>query len=88
MDNQLLAIAHQALMVTVIVTLPPVLAAMVIGLALAVIQALTQLQEQTLTLAFKIAAVFGTLYFFGYWMAGQITRFAELVFTHFGTWVR
>ena len=87
MPQDILHLAQQALILTVLVSGPPILAALVVGLALAVVQALTQVQEQTLSMAFKILAVFGTLYLLGYWMAAQMLRFTSLIFENFGRWV-
>lgn len=87
MESHYLHLAQQALMLTVVLSAPPVLAAMVVGLALALVQALTQIQEQTLQTAAKIVLVFGTLYVFGYWMAGEMVSFASLIFRNFAGWV-
>ncbi len=87
MEGQFVQLAQQAILLTVLVSGPPILAALMVGLTLALFQALTQVQEQTLSMAFKILAVFGTIYLFGYWMASQLHRFAQLIFSHFGRWV-
>lgn len=87
MSTQIIHLAQQGLLVTIAATLPAVLAALVVGLALALVQALTQVQEQTLQMVAKIVAVFGVLYLFGYWMAGQIYRFAALIFANFPSWI-
>jgi type III secretion HrpO family protein len=86
-ESQFIRLAQEALMLTVTVSFPAVLAALSVGLVLALVQALTQIQEQTLQMAAKIVMVFGTLYFFGYWMAAQLYRFASGIFQNFGTWI-
>jgi flagellar biosynthesis protein FliQ len=88
MDADFIHLAQQAILVTVLVSAPPVLAALTVGLALAVFQALTQIQEQTVQMAAKIIAVFGSLLLLGYWMAAQIFAFASNIFQNFGQWVR
>ena len=87
MEADFIYIAQQAILVTVLVSAPPVLAALAVGLGLAVFQALTQIQEQTVQMAAKIVAVFGTLLLLGYWMAAQVFAFADNVFRNFGRWV-
>ncbi len=87
MESHIIDLLQRAILVTVMVSGPPIAAAMVVGLGLALVQALTQVQEQTLQMAFKIIAVFGTLSVLGYWMANQVHAFARLVFENFGTWV-
>ena len=52
---------------------PPLLAALVVGLAVAVVQALTQVQEQTRRGPGPHRAVFAALFVSGYWMAAQVS---------------
>ncbi|MBR5705707.1 MAG: flagellar biosynthetic protein FliQ, partial [Deltaproteobacteria bacterium] len=47
------------------------------------IQAVTQLQEQTLTFGVKLLAVVLSIFLLGGWMAGEILRYAEEIFTRF-----
>ena len=54
--------ATHALRLVLIASLPAVVAAAGIGLLVALLQALTQVQEQTLAFAFKLIAVILTLY--------------------------
>lgn len=83
MEGTFLSAAREALLITVMASAPPLLAALVVGLAVAVVQALTQVQEQTLGVLARIVAVFGAVYVVGYWMAGLVTRFAQKIFTEF-----
>ena len=59
------ALLREALLVTAILTLPILVLATVVGTAVAVVQAATQVQEQTLTLLPKIVAVGIALALFG-----------------------
>ena len=59
---------------------PPVLAAMVVGIAVALVQALTQIQEMTLTFVPKIIVVFVVLLLTGSFVGGQVFAFSEQVF--------
>lgn len=56
---------HQALLVTAIVSLPILAIATLVGTLVALVQAATQVQEQTLTLLPKIVAVAIALVVFG-----------------------
>lgn len=87
MEGAFLNSAREALLVVVLASAPPLLAALVVGLAVAVVQALTQVQEQTLGVLARIVAVFAALYVSGSWMAGLVTRFAQKVLTEFPAWV-
>ena len=61
----------------------PIVIASVIGIVLSLVQAVTQLQEQTLTFGVKLIAVVLTLFLLGGWMSGQILRYADEIFTRF-----
>lgn len=75
--------ASQCLYIILIVSLPPILIASVIGIMLSLIQAVTQLQEQTLTFGVKLIAVFLTIAALGGWMSAEIMRFAGDIFNRF-----
>lgn len=75
--------ASQCLYLVLIISLPPILIASVIGIALSLIQAVTQLQEQTLVFGVKLIAVAGTLFVLGGWMSAEILRFAADIFNRF-----
>ena len=87
MEGVFLSSTREALLVVVMASLPPLLAALVVGLAVAVLQALTQVQEQTLGVIARIVAVFAALFVSGSWMASLVTRFAQKVLTGFPAWV-
>lgn len=71
----------QFAMWTVFVTsVPAVLPAMVIGIVIALFQALTQIQEVTLTFVPKILIVFLSVALFANFMGGQIQGFVAVVF--------
>ncbi|MGD9804081.1 MAG: flagellar biosynthesis protein FliQ [Hyphomicrobiaceae bacterium] len=64
---------------------PGVIAAMVIGLIIAVFQALTQIQEVTLTFVPKIVGVFAAIMFAAYFMGASIASLSELTFSRIET---
>ncbi|WP_298423430.1 flagellar biosynthesis protein FliQ [Rhodoblastus sp.] len=59
---------------------PAVAAAMVVGIVIALFQALTQIQEATLTFVPKIIAVLVALALTGAFVGAQIHTFAEQVY--------
>lgn len=87
METEILQASRQAILLTVLISAPPILAALVVGLALATVQALTQIQEQTIQVAAKIVAVFAMLLIFGPRMARLLDRFARVVFEGFPNWI-
>ena len=88
MEATFLSTTREALLVVVLASAPPLVAALTVGLLVAIGQALTQVQEQTLGVLARILAVFSALYFLGYWMASLVTRFGQKVFTEFPGWLR
>ncbi len=72
----------QAAVWTVLVSAGPAVgAAMVVGLVIALIQALTQVQEVTLTFVPKIVAVMITVGISAPFVGGQISLFTNMVFS-------
>ncbi|MNL74858.1 Flagellar biosynthetic protein FliQ [compost metagenome] len=64
---------------------PAVLAAMIVGVTIALIQALTQVQEMTLTFVPKIVAILVTIGISAPFVGAQIALFANLVFSRVQT---
>lgn len=72
----------QAAVWTVLVSAGPAVgAAMAVGLIIALIQALTQVQEVTLTFVPKIVAVLVTVGISAPFIGGQISLFTNMVFS-------
>jgi type III secretory pathway component EscS len=57
-----------------------------LGLFVAVFQAATQIQEQTLSFMVKLFAVIVTLLLMGGWLGQQIMQFANNIFQNFPKW--
>ncbi len=58
---EVLDVGRDAIWLTIQLCTPVLLVALVVGVAVGLLQALTQIQEQTLVFAPKILAVFGAL---------------------------
>ena len=78
----------QALLLVLILSLPPIVVASVVGILFSLIQALTQIQEQTLSFGVKLVAVGLTLYLTARWMGGEIFNYTVLIFEKFPDMVR
>lgn len=81
--NQLTYIVQEALYLTLLVSGPPVLLSLIVGLIIAVFQATTQIQEQTLTFAPKVIVIFGVLALMGPWIGSALLRFTFRLFDRF-----
>lgn len=76
-----ITIAQEATKVLLLVTAPLLIVALVVGLAVTIFQAVTQIQEMTLTFVPKIIAVFVTILLISSWMLGKMVDFTrELLF--------
>jgi flagellar biosynthesis protein FliQ len=79
----ILDVARDGIFVFLKVAGPLMLVALFVGLVISLIQALTQIQEQTLIYVPKIVAVFATMLlmlpFMGDAMAGYMTRIAAKI---------
>jgi len=81
--NEIVYITQEALYLVLLCSGPPVVISLVVGLIIAVFQATTQIQEQTLTFAPKMVVVFGVLALMGSWMGALLLGFASRVFERF-----
>ncbi len=75
----ILRILREGLLLVVILSAAPMLASMIVGLIVSVLQATTQIQEQTLSFVPKLIAVFLTIAFLGPWMLNQAVRFSVTI---------
>ncbi|HXC67797.1 MAG TPA: flagellar biosynthesis protein FliQ [Nitrospiraceae bacterium] len=73
-------LGRQAIETTLIIATPILGLCLVVGLAVSVFQAMTQLNEATLTFVPKVLAVFVAIIFFLPWMLGVLTSFMTQVF--------
>jgi flagellar biosynthetic protein FliQ len=80
-------ISNEAIMLTLLVSGPPVLFSLMVGLLIALFQAVTQIQEQSLTFVPKVLVVFGTLAIMGPWLGSSMAQFARVCFEGFATLV-
>jgi flagellar biosynthetic protein FliQ len=76
-EAEAIDIVRDALFVTIIISLPLMAIALVVGLAISLFQALTQLQEQTLTFVPKILIMFVAMVFLLPFMHGHLKVFTE-----------
>lgn len=80
---EVLDIGRDAIWTLVVISAPMMLAGLVVGVIVALFQALTQIQEQTLVFVPKILAIFITMLltlpFLGSTMNAFMTRIAALI---------
>lgn len=80
---EVLDIAREGVWVLIIASLPMMLVGLVVGVVIALFQALTQIQEMTLVFVPKILAIFITMLimlpFLGATMSGYMNRIVDMI---------
>ncbi|MCE2716462.1 MAG: flagellar biosynthesis protein FliQ [Pseudomonadota bacterium] len=71
---------REAVLLIIKLSLPILVVALAVGVIISLLQALTQIQEQTLTFVPKMLAVFGLLVLLLPFMLGSLQDFAEDLF--------
>ncbi len=81
-QTYVLEITRQGLTVAVMVSMPVLAVALFIGLAVSVFQAVTQVQEMTLTYVPKLLGAAVVVVLFGGWMMSTLVSFMRMCFEH------
>jgi flagellar biosynthetic protein FliQ len=70
-------ITNEAVLITIMVSMPGIIVSLIIGVAVAIFSATTQIQEQALSFVPKMIAVFAVLSMTASWVGTTMLRFAE-----------
>ena len=79
-DGFILSLCSQALYLVLVLSAPMLMSALSVGLCISIIQATTQVQEQTLSFVPKIVATFVSIIVCGTWMFNMLSNFTMRVF--------
>ena len=88
MHDALLAQMQGMLGLVLYMALPPLVTAMVVGLAVGILQAVTQVQDQSLPMTFKLLAVILVLVLGGAALVVPLVRQASQIFDSFPAMTR
>ena len=83
-----LGLARESLMTALLVGAPILGVTLVIGIVVSVIQAVTQVNEMTLTFVPKLIGVFAVMLIFGPWMMETMMNFSAGLFANMGAYGR
>lgn len=75
-----LDIGREALLTALIIAGPILGIGILVGLSVALLQTLTQIQDQTFSIVPKIVAMFGAAIFFVPWLANRLIEYAQEMF--------
>ena len=78
-ESDVLDVLAESMVVLLQVSAPIMIVALMVGLVIALFQALTQIQEITLTFVPKIFAVFISMLFLGSYMMSVMQAFAQVI---------
>ncbi|WP_116137932.1 type III secretion system export apparatus subunit SctS [Trinickia diaoshuihuensis] len=79
--DTLVRLTSQGLLLCLSVSIPVVVVAALSGLAISFVQAITSMQDQSISYAVKLVAVVATVLVMGSWGASAILRFANQIVT-------
>jgi flagellar biosynthetic protein FliQ len=79
--ESVMTIGRQALELTLLVSAPLLLTALIIGLFVSIFQAATQINEMTLSFIPKLLGMFVVLIIAGPWMMGLLLDYMQRLFT-------
>ncbi|MEI7445680.1 MAG: type III secretion system export apparatus subunit SctS [Burkholderiales bacterium] len=84
-QTEAIRITYEALWLVVQLSAPPVLAVAIVGLIVALLQAATQVQEQTVQFVAKFVVMVIALFATAAMLSGQLQSFADRVFSDIPT---
>ncbi|WP_437614523.1 type III secretion system export apparatus subunit SctS [Erwinia sp. V71] len=77
---EILTLFRQAMLLVVLLSAPPLVVAVLVGVVISLLQAAMQLQDQTLPFGIKLVAVGVTLALTGRWIGVQLMQLAQAAF--------
>lgn len=88
MDQTIVIVqTSKAILMIIIMSLPIILTAMIIGFSVSILQAITQVQEQTLSFVPKSLCVYGVIILLSPWMLNTMLEFLKHMYTQIPTFL-
>ncbi len=87
-EDYVIHLARSAISTMLMTAAPILLVSLLVGLAVSIFQATTQIQEPTLTFVPKIVAVFLTILILGSWMLNLVITFAISILSDMSVVIR
>ncbi|MBC7384558.1 MAG: flagellar biosynthesis protein FliQ [Cryobacterium sp.] len=87
-EDLVMQISGETLKTMALIAGPMLIAAMVIGVIISVLQAITQINEATLTFIPKMVAIILVLVIMAPWMLEVLSNYSTEIFGNFAEWVR
>lgn len=87
-QSDILKLAQDSIKVVLMISSPMLIFSLLVGLIVSIIQAVTQIQEATMSFVPKIVAVFLSLIIFCPWILQIITEFTTNLLTNVNFYIR
>lgn len=87
-EEAIIAVGQNAMVMMILIGGPLLLVSLIVGLAVSIFQAVTQINEMTLTFVPKVVGLFIALVILGPWMLSTIVGYTADVFTAMATFTR
>ena len=81
-EGMILDIVREGVITILVVSAPPLIMGLVVGVIVSIFQTVTSIQEPTLAFVPKIVAVFLAIVIFGPWMLTRLDEFFQLVLSN------
>lgn len=78
--NTLIELTNRMLVLVLLLSLPTVAASVVVGLAIGILQAVTQIQDQSIAYGLKLIAVAAVIALTAAWSGSELFQYARQVF--------
>ena len=75
-EAEIVSHASRALLLVLLLSLPPIVVAALVGVIVGLVQALTQIQEQTISFAFKLASIILVIFMIMGWIGSELLGYA------------
>lgn len=86
--SEAITLAQNAIIIAMLLAAPLLLVGMAVGLIISLFQAITQIQEMTLTFVPKIFAVMLTMLFISSWMVTKLVDYTHNLVTNLPLFIR
>lgn len=87
-EDMVISLGRDAIWTTVLLAAPLLISALVVGLVVSIIQAVTQINESTLTFIPKMLTIVVVMIILAPWMTQMITSYTTELFTSLPNYVR
>ncbi len=87
-ESMIVELGQQAMLNILLLSAPMLILGLIVGLAVSIFQAATQIQEATLSFIPKIVVIMGSLVIFGPWLLSVIIDFTLKLYTNMNNFIQ